>query len=174
MRVSPALSFLAAVEPVAADVDQPGELGIETRHVKKLSAPRFLSGEQGSKYSHRRVDAASHVGDGDRIAHRFALRLAGEAHHAGFCLGNDVVAGRSRLWRRLKPIARDGAIDQSGISRPKTVRIKATLLQRRERRLIDDEYVSRTNQLFKQLAAARMIVIQGERSLVAVCRQEIG
>src|SRR4051812_26969399 len=46
------------------------------------------------------------------------VRLARDAHDAANGLGNVVVAGEGSIWAGA-PVARDGAIDQSGVFRRK-------------------------------------------------------
>src|SRR6185369_12222989 len=121
---------------------------------------------------HSRVYAAGHIRDGNRIAHRTAIRLASKAHQSGLRLRENVVAGASSFWSR-EAVSGDAAIDQSWKLRAQCLRIEAALLQRSKRRLIADKHIRRGHETQQRIQIPRLVIIQCDGTLVPVCGEKI-
>ena len=110
--------------------DRQRERALEQRRVDALPAARPLARGEAERIADGAEQAGGEVADRDAALDGVAARLAGDAHHAGEALGDQVVAGPHGVRAGL-PEARDARVDQARVERARASRSRRPAARRR-------------------------------------------
>ena len=132
-------------------VAEHGDLRVEQRHVDELALAGLLGVAQRRLDGDDRIEAGEDVGDGDARLLRLAAGLAGDRHHAGHALDDEVVAGARRVGPVLAE-AGDRAVDEARVEARQAVIVEAVFLQPAELEVLD-QHVGARRQACARLSA---------------------
>ncbi len=176
MRIAPAHGRLATRQVVRIHVGQHGHLHIEQCHVDVLAFARSVAVRERREHGDGRIHAGHQVGDRDagllRAAARLAVALAGNAHEAANTLHDEIVTGALRIRPGL-PEAGHRAVDQIGLHFFERRVIEAVFLQLPDL-VVFQHHVALRGQFADDPLAFGRSDIDGDRALVAVCREVVG
>ena len=172
MHVADAVGILAGCEVVHALVRKPADMRIQHPDINELALAGFRLMAHRGEDADRRVHTGHQVADRHRHFHRFAIRHAGEAHHAAHRLDQPVVSRPRGVGAGLAK-AGDGPIDQAWKLRFQLIVTKAVALQGSGLEVLDQNIAVR-HEFLRESLAFRRAEVDGDRALVAVSAGVIG
>ena len=172
MGVAKAARGGAADKVVQRLVGETGDADVEQAHIDMLA----LAGAR--RMHHRGKNGGGGIGAGQNIdkrhpdLHRHAVRFAGHAHQPAHALDHEIIAGAVRVGPVLAE-AGDRAIDNPRIHSAQRLVIQPVSGQPADLEILD-KHIAFGGKPAQDVGAFRCGDVDGERSLVAVDRTEIG
>src|ERR687898_2161875 len=145
---------------------------LEERGVYVLPAPGLLAGDVGGEDAEGAEQPRREVADGYAALGGSSVRLAGNAHHPGHSLRDQVVAGTHGVRTGL-PEAGDAGVDNARVYLPKCFVVHAELLRNLGTIVLDD-HVRLAGEAVEDLTRLVLLEIERHALLVAVYGDEGG